>query len=69
MRVVWKSLRTLSLYLALATFVVFLFRDPHLLEGSQGGQNGAADPSSEPALARAAGTDDFQSHALRSFRR
>ena len=36
-----------------ALFVVLLFRHPHLLEGVQRGENGAADPGRvEPLLRR-----------------
>jgi len=42
----WEAdgLETFAVDDARAGFVVFLFGDPHLLEGGQGGQDGTADP-------------------------
>lgn len=43
--------------------VVLLLRDPHLLEGRQGGQNGSTDPDGVLALG---GSDDLDLHGRRS---
>merc|ERR1711988_194032 len=43
-----------------ARLVVLLFGNPHLLEGCQGGQDGAADPHRVPALG---GRDDLDLHS------
>lgn len=45
-----------------SAFVVFLFADPHLLEGGQGGQDGATDPDRILTLR---GRDDFDFHGRR----
>lgn len=47
-------------------FVVLLFRDPHLLEGGQGRQDGATDPYRVLALWR---RDDLDLHGGRRQRR
>lgn len=39
-----KCLEALAVDDSRAGFVVFLFGDPHLLEGGQGGQDGTTDP-------------------------
>ena len=39
-----RSLETFSVNNARSRFVVLLFGDPHLLEGGEGGQDGATDP-------------------------
>ncbi|KAH9494227.1 hypothetical protein DERF_014930 [Dermatophagoides farinae] len=39
-----KKLETFSVDNGWAGFIVFLFRDPHLLEGGQRGQDGTTDP-------------------------
>jgi len=38
------KLETFAVNNSRARFVVFLFRDPHLLEGGQRGQDGSTDP-------------------------
>jgi len=45
-----------------SALVVFLFADPHLLEGGQRGQDGAADPDGVLAFGRG---DDFDLHRRR----
>lgn len=40
----FECLETFSVDNRWARFIVFLFRDPHLLECRQGGQNGTSDP-------------------------
>jgi len=45
-----------------SAFVVFLFADPHLLEGGQRSQNGTTDPDGVFAFWRC---DDFDFHAAR----
>ena len=42
-----------------AKFVIFLFGDPHLLEGGEGGEDGAADPDRVLPLR---GSDDLDLH-------
>ena len=42
-----------------AGFIVLLLRDPHLLEGGEGGQNGSTDPDGVFALR---GSDDLDLH-------
>ncbi len=52
-----RRLEALAVDDAGAGFVVFLLGDPHLLEGGQGGQDGAADPDGVLALG---GSNDLQ---------
>ncbi len=40
----WSFLEALAVYDAGTRRVILLLADPHLLEGGQGGQDGAADP-------------------------
>ena len=48
-----ERLESLSMDCSVALLVVLSFRDPHLLERVQGGQNAAADPCGiEPLLRR-----------------
>ena len=58
------TLGTFTLHLRLAALFVLLFRDPHLLKGSQRCQYRAADPRTEPTLAGTAGAYNFQPHTL-----
>jgi len=46
-----------------AGFIVLLLRDPHLLEGRQGSQDGASDPDGVLPLGR---SDDLDLHGGRS---
>ena len=39
-----ESLEALSVHNGRTRFIIFLFRDPHLLEGRQGGKDGTSDP-------------------------
>ena len=55
---IWQrfSLRTLAVNLLFARLLVLLFRDPHLLEAAEGGQDRAADPGPVPEKERAVKT-------------
>jgi len=57
-----KSLEALSVDDGGAGFVVFLFADPHLLEGGEGGKDGATDPNRVFTLGR---SDDLNFHGRR----
>ena len=46
-----------------AAFIIFLFGDPHLLEGGEGSQDGATDPDGVLPLGR---SDDLDLHGGRS---
>ena len=53
------SLEALSMHNGWSTLVVLLLGDPHLLEGGEGGQDGAADPYGVLPLG---GGDDLDLH-------
>jgi hypothetical protein len=53
------SLEALAVHNGWARLVVLLLGDPHLLEGGQGGQDGATDPDGVLALR---GSDDLDLH-------
>jgi len=55
-----EDLETLPVHDGGARFIVFLLADPHLLEGGQGSQDGAADPDGVFPLR---GSDDLQGGA------
>ena len=59
----FRSLEALPVDDGGAGLVVLLFGDPHLLEGGQGGQDGATDPHRVLALWR---SDDLDLHGLGS---
>ena len=46
----WVRLEALAMHDRGAGFVVLLFADPHLLEGGEGGQDGATNPDGVLAL-------------------
>lgn len=54
-----SCLEALAVYDGRAALVVLLLRDPHLLEGGEGGEDGAADPDGVLALGR---SDDLDLH-------
>lgn len=54
------SLRALPFDLALARLFVLLWRNPHLLERSDAGQNRTADPGAKSPLNRSVGCNHFQ---------
>ena len=54
-----RTSRTFTFHLRLAVLFVLLFRDPHLLKGSQRCQNRTADPRTEPTLVGIAGANNF----------
>ena len=62
----WLStLEALAVHDAGAGLVVLLLGDPHLLEGGEGGEDGAADPDGVLALRRG---DDLDLHGRRGQR-
>jgi len=72
-----RTLETLAVDDGRTAFIVLLFGDPHLLEGGEGGQDGATDPDRVLALRRSDDLDlhrgwgeggDFLLHAIRDAR-
>lgn len=60
-----KNLETFSVNNRWARFIVFLFADPHLLEGRQGSKNGTTNPD---GIFSFWWSDNFNLHCARSQR-